>query len=1104
MARVTFATGDTLTGVNLENAFLYEEGRIDAEAGLSKQFSRKGTNNATLQFSVYGGNVPTSTVPIVVDDTDLTLSASANNYVEMRLDTGVISSNTSAWTAGRYALYLVVTDVASILSAADRRGVGGAGGGAGTVTSVSGTGITVANPTTTPALSLTDGGVTDAKIGNRTIDQTLATPGNTGPLLSLLSWLAGAIKAATGATNWYTTPDTTLAAAKIHADAAAPHTGHFDKDGSKALTGAMDAGGFQLTNLANGTTAQAAATKAMVDAVAAGYKDLTNVKAMATTNLTLSGTQTIDAVSCVADDRVLLTGQTTTSENGVWLVKAGAWARPTDFASASTPVAGTRLFTVNGSAYKGTLWSLITTGVVNTDPLIWTQTGAPGLGEANTASNVGTGAGLLFKIKSGLDLVFKTVKAGSSKVTVTNNTDDVTLDVVEANLDRNALGGGVATIANGGTGLATIAKGSLLYASATDTLTVLAPDADGVKRVITQIDDAAPVREVVTVAGYNATSATTITPGTGSKAFTLAESGLAYAVNDYLLIRSLASPAVYMSGPVASYDGISALVITADRFAGTSASDWVIGLAADPSALANSSVTYAKIQNVSATDKLLGRSTAGAGVVEEITLTAAGRALIDDADATAQRTTLGLGTAAVIADNTLVHISGVEVITGIKTYSAEIVLSDITEPASTTNKLYSVATGLIKWAGKYIPLINTTLGNSQVVETNGSGYLVSAAKGTAYNKAFGTAAGDVLEGNSVFGAAKITSGQLDLARGGTGADLSATGGPNQIVRQSTAAGAFTASVLVNGDLPASGIIATTRGQGYAIPQVTANLQGIITGFADTPLLGVRKNVTQAAHGFAVNDVIRCTGSDTYVKAQADSISNANVCGIVTIVSSSSVFYFVPIGAIAAGLTGLTAGSIYWLSTATAGLLTTTDPGLSGGISRPVLIAFSTTAAIVIASKPNTIIEAEVPSLAASKITSGVFPIARVATGTPDGTKFVRDDGVLAVPPGSVRLAATVTQSATPAINTDTTKSAHIVGLAQAITSFTTSLTGTPTEGDMLRIDITDSGTARAITWGAKFEASTVALPTTTVVSTRLDVVFTWNSVTSKWRCLGTA
>lgn len=57
-------------------------------------------------------------------------------------------------------------------------------------------------------------------------------------------------------------------------------------------------------------------------------------------------------------------------------------------------------------------------------------------------------------------------------------------------------------------------------------------------------------------------------------------------------------------------------------------------------------VSYAKIQNVSATDKLLGRSTAGAGSVEEIACTAAGRAILDDVDAAAQRTTLGLATIA--------------------------------------------------------------------------------------------------------------------------------------------------------------------------------------------------------------------------------------------------------------------------------------------------------------------------------------------------------------------------------------------------------------------------------------------------------------------------
>ncbi len=62
----------------------------------------------------------------------------------------------------------------------------------------------------------------------------------------------------------------------------------------------------------------------------------------------------------------------------------------------------------------------------------------------------------------------------------------------------------------------------------------------------------------------------------------------------------------------------------------------------DIARIANDAVTYAKIQNVSATDRLLGRSSAGAGDVEEITCTSFGRSLIDDADAATARTTLGV------------------------------------------------------------------------------------------------------------------------------------------------------------------------------------------------------------------------------------------------------------------------------------------------------------------------------------------------------------------------------------------------------------------------------------------------------------------------------
>ncbi len=98
---------------------------------------------------------------------------------------------------------------------------------------------------------------------------------------------------------------------------------------------------------------------------------------------------------------------------------------------------------------------------------------------------------------------------------------------------------------------------------------------------------------------------------------------------------------------------------------------------------------------------------------------------------------------------------------------------------------------------------------------------------------------------------------------------------------------------------------------------------------------------------------------------------------------------------------------------------------------------------------------------------------------------------------------TTTSSATPTINTDNVDFYSITAQTVDITSFTTNLSGTPTDGQKLWIAITGTA-ARAITWGASFEASTVALPTTTVTTARLDVGFVWNSVSSKWRCVASA
>ena len=95
---------------------------------------------------------------------------------------------------------------------------------------------------------------------------------------------------------------------------------------------------------------------------------------------------------------------------------------------------------------------------------------------------------------------------------------------------------------------------------------------------------------------------------------------------------------------------------------------------------------------------------------------------------------------------------------------------------------------------------------------------------------------------------------------------------------------------------------------------------------------------------------------------------------------------------------------------------------------------------------------------------------------------------------------TTTSSATPTINTDNVDFYSLTAQAVDITSFTTNLSGTPTENQTLWIAITGTA-ARAITWGTSFENGAITLPTTTTTTQRLDVGFVWNSVTSKWRCM---
>lgn len=102
-------------------------------------------------------------------------------------------------------------------------------------------------------------------------------------------------------------------------------------------------------------------------------------------------------------------------------------------------------------------------------------------------------------------------------------------------------------------------------------------------------------------------------------------------------------------------------------------------------------------------------------------------------------------------------------------------------------------------------------------------------------------------------------------------------------------------------------------------------------------------VTQNSHGFSVGNVLKRSGS-VYALAKADTSANAEAVGIVSEVTSVNIFVLTTGGRVT-GLTGITDGAVYFLSTVTAGLLTTDDASIPGHVSKPQGIGDSTTSII---------------------------------------------------------------------------------------------------------------------------------------------------------------
>ena len=157
----------------------------------------------------------------------------------------------------------------------------------------------------------------------------------------------------------------------------------------------------KIVNLADGTAPTDAITKAQLDAMFRGLKWKNSVKAASTTNVaSLSGPQTIDTVSLVAGDRVLLKDQTTATANGIYVVAAAAWTRATDFDDSVEVTSGAAVPIEQGSANGDSVQILTTDSAitVGTTSLAFTRLGGSGVSYTAGANGGLTLSGSAFSI----------------------------------------------------------------------------------------------------------------------------------------------------------------------------------------------------------------------------------------------------------------------------------------------------------------------------------------------------------------------------------------------------------------------------------------------------------------------------------------------------------------------------------------------------------------------------------------------------------------------------------------------------------------------------------------------------------------------------------
>lgn len=139
------------------------------------------------------------------------------------------------------------------------------------------------------------------------------------------------------------------------------------------IANVIEGAGITLDNAANTQLQQA--IQNMING--GDYKPSVRAASVGNT-ASLSGTATIDGVSLIAGDRVLIKDNATASQNGIYVVAAGAWPRATDADTGSELNGGAIVAVEEGTVNADTIWGLTNDGTVTigTTALVFAQKSA--------------------------------------------------------------------------------------------------------------------------------------------------------------------------------------------------------------------------------------------------------------------------------------------------------------------------------------------------------------------------------------------------------------------------------------------------------------------------------------------------------------------------------------------------------------------------------------------------------------------------------------------------------------------------------------------------------------------------------------------------------